>query len=208
MTLILAADAPAWTDRGAFWLALTAFVVSLGALVVSWWNAKSDNRSAAAAEDSAVSARQAADYARAAVASAHEGDHERYGPDMDTAGKFEWVRNPQRQASDYVYVFRLPRSYRMHADAINDNNSRTPTGIHPSNVIESGHEYRINLGGAGQPLPKAMELRFFPPMDTDAGNIFTCPCDRPPLPSGQDSRGHWTVTVPVARPPEALVTWA
>jgi hypothetical protein len=48
-------------------LAIVAIAISLGAICVSVWNARSDSRSATAAEDSAVTSRQAADHARESV---------------------------------------------------------------------------------------------------------------------------------------------
>jgi len=48
-------------------LAIIAIVVSVVALVGTWWQARSESRSAIAAEDSAVTSREAADHAREAV---------------------------------------------------------------------------------------------------------------------------------------------
>jgi hypothetical protein len=80
-------------------LAVAAFIVSLLALWVAWWNGNSARRSADAAEGSQQAADRAADAAKDSagaarqVATAELGrDHEAYRPDL-SQGNFAYPRN-------------------------------------------------------------------------------------------------------------------
>lgn len=73
-------------------------------------------------------------------------------------------------------------------------------------AFESGTIHRIFVSDDINP-PKAVELRFFPPVDGDPGETWSCPCDRDAVPD-VPKKGHWVVQEVVPPQPEVMVRWA
>jgi hypothetical protein len=178
-----------------------AFAVSLAALVVSWVYGK---RNADAAK---VSADEASRVSKAE----REREHRDYAPTLEGL-KFEWETNPRTKQGNQFMTFTLPRTYRIHGDLISDspgtNDSRTPLGNGTGGPFEAGTTNRIYVSDDVGKQPKAVELRFFPPVEGDPGESWSCPCDRPTAANAPNQTGHWVTRLEV--PPRAvtMVTWA
>jgi hypothetical protein len=181
--------------------------IAIGALVVAFAYGR---RNARVADNALVIAQQSAVSAAEVSKVERDRDHHAYRPDLEHLGAFSTIWNEQSGRHNRVYTFNLPLTYRAHAHAINDNpnESRSYVGISPSNIIDAGHERRINLGDSDQPLPKLLELKFWPPEIGDSGEPWSCPCGRPEHPVDQDSVGHWVVRVPVTAEEVSLVVRA
>lgn len=179
-------------------------LVALGALAVAivygQINARAADRAIRIAGESATSSAEVSKAER-------ERDHDAKRPDLTVHGKFRGVHNARTKGTDLQFVFTLPRTYRMHGDAINENGSRTPLSIDPSNTADAGHERHINLGDADRSLPDRLELRFWPPEQGDSGEPWGCPCERVNRAEDQDSPGHWMVMVPVQLPPRPMFAY-
>jgi hypothetical protein len=172
-----------------------ALLVSIGALAVSWlYGARSAN-----------SARESADDARKVRKAELEREHRDYPPVLGDL-EFVWETNPRTNKPNQFMTFRLSRTYRVFGDAVNDNDSRSPLGNGMGGAFESGTIHRIFVSDDINP-PKAVELRFFPPVDGDPGETWSCPCDRDAVPDVQ-KKGHWVVQEVVPPQPEVMVRWA
>lgn len=191
-------------------LAIIAVVISTTALGVTWWNARSDSRSAVAAEAAAISSDRAADAAKDAAESAarmaraeDERDHEMCRP-RDPDAKFEY--GPSGRGDDYknlFFTFTPPRGYRIAGrTSFGPDKGRGSLSIVPSPVIEAGQPVRMFVDELSQeksePLVKMLELEFWPAIDGDPGEAWTCRCHRNIDPQGGP---HWVWNVPVELPP-------
>ena len=199
-------------------LAVTAVVISLGALGVALWQGSSNRRSAVAAEDSAVTSRQAADYARESaehakasaeaadrVAQSEVGrDHETYRPMVPH--QFTRVANPRTGKDNLFFEFWPKRTYRMAADLLLEGGGMSPASIDPGPVIEAGRRTRVYIGEVGgMKLPEGLSMRFWPPEAGDPGESWQCPCGRT-----DDGDFHWVWNRQIEVPPEEnppMVVW-
>jgi hypothetical protein len=190
-----------------------AVAISLAALCVALWNAKSDNRAAVAAEDAAVSSRTSSDAATvsaaAAIASADSAekvaraellrDHEAHRPD-DATAHFERVRNDRTGREGLWFVFTAPRGYRMKAYGIHNSGSTIPLSVNPGLVVQAGRQVRVYTGElTGTPLPDRISMEFWPPEPMDGGELWTCGCGKP---AGSEDPAHWIWNRDVAVPPD------
>lgn len=186
-------------------LSIIAIVLSVGALVVAGLTARYNQRSADASEASAISSDRSADAAKDAAESARivakselGRDHRELSPDL-SAARFKSIRNDRTGASDWFYLFTVPKTYRLQGDLM-FGGSRSP--ISPAGpVLEAGVEHRVFLCTTrNQPVPDVLELRFFPPAADDPGETWTCSCSEP-VATDLTGRGHWVARVNVKQPP-------
>lgn len=148
---------------------------------MSWvYGARSANAAKASAED-AQKVRKAE----------LEREHRDYGPVLKDM-EFVWKRNSRTDESLQFLTYRLPKTYRVYGDIINENGSRTPMHEGLGGPLEAGAVQRHHVGYAGH-QPKAVELRFFPPVDGDPGESWSCPCDRPAIADAEGKGGHWVI---------------
>jgi hypothetical protein len=196
MTTALIADGPAWTDRGAFWIALAAAILSVVALAVSWILGLRSARAAEKSERHAQASAQAAErVARAEV----DRDHDMYKPVQIGPESFVIERNPRSGEENLFCVFTPTRSYRITGESV-EGNSHMPLSVPLFNP--AGVQVRMFIDVL-QPIrdissKTELRLRFWPPAEVDNRDLWTCRCDRP---LGSHEGAHWEMTVPVVTPP-------
>lgn len=188
-------------------LSIIAIVISAIAIGVSFWNARSDSRSAAAAEDSAVTSRQAAEHAREsaehAKASADaaermvqaevERDHRDLRPlEPDVESATVYAVNPQSKTKDRFFEFVPPRTYRVAGDMLKGE-GRSRIGL--PLVVEAGKPVRFYLDRPGEVPVEAVHIRFWPPVDVDPGERWRCECNRPQV-EGGEVHWEWFIKLP------------
>lgn len=195
-------------------LAALAFIISLGALGIAGWNARSDSRSATAAEDSAVTSRQAADHAResaehakaSAEAAEHvaqteiDRDHEANRPTLN--GDFRWETQTSRpEVRQLVYTFQLDRPYEANALLVKVGGQTTsPRGV--TGPYSDG-KFRVHLEDWPEERTEReweiLMMRFWPPQKVDGrARPWTCRCGGE-LKRGEHA-GHWDWSVKVEPP--------
>jgi hypothetical protein len=198
----LAVDAPPWTDRGAFWIALAGAAIAVASLIVTIVYGR---RSAGAAEASAAEAKNSADSAAQVARAELERDHRANQP-TDPAAKFhleESTTTPGRV--NLFFTFTLRRNYRFDGrTAFGPNGGHGSFNADPSHVLEAGKPVRVYVDDLSatksEPQVKMLELEFWPPRSNDPGEEWTCPCHRGVNPDGDP---HWVWNVPVVVPSSA-----
>lgn len=191
------------------WIALAALLVAIIGTASATFYAR---RSAKTAEGAAESARKSA--AEAAALTAIEADrrveekeaaHDRQGPvpPAEIELEFKPNRNVGGGHGSLFATITAPRGYRVQAQAVYDNGTRTGTGLGTTVKPNQPEEFFVEHWHPDQTEPKTKELwiRFWPPLEPDGLDVWTCPCGRPTGESlggasGNDP-GHWEWRVPV-----------
>jgi hypothetical protein len=91
--------------------------------------------------------------------------------------------------------------YRVKADAYFHGSGSTPLSIstlHPNQPADIHIEQWPP--GRTHPVTKEIRFRFWPPLESDGVDVWTCSCGRPTGES-MDGPGHWELTVPVVYNP-------
>lgn len=183
---------------------LAALLISLLALAVAGATAVYNKRNAEAAEGARNAADRAADAAKDSaeyagrITKAEEGrDHRELAPKPEWV-RFDSVHNERTGKINLFAYLRPPRTYLTHADTHfnTGNGSRTPATFTPSNQVEGGTEAKAFISDGTTPLPDELEIRFYPPTESAAGEHWTCPCGAPAIGDHND-RAHWVLRVPV-----------
>ena len=182
-------------------LAVAAFMVSMLALWVAWWNGNSARRSANAAEGSQHASDRALDAAKDSaeaarqVATAEVGrDHESYRPDL-SQGKFAHPRN--RSVRPFEYSFVPSRRYRMRVFAGNTGEAMWDLTGDNVRTLRSGETVTIEAAEPeAEEHPDSLLLQFWPPAPTAGEEVWTRSCGRPVEPS---EHPHWDMRVEVPR---------
>lgn len=166
-------------------------------------SASSGKDSAAASRDSAEAARRSAD--EAAALNEIEAErrveerarwHHELGP--TPPGKFVAESRKGTPTDTLVAAITVPRGYRIRAEAIFHDGGSTSAGL--GNVLRPNQEAEFHFEqwppGRKQAVTKEIWIRFWPPLDGDNVEVWTCSCGRP---TGEalDGPGHWEWTVPV-----------
>lgn len=172
--------------------------------------AKAGKASAASGEDSASSARVSAEASRrsadeAAALTRIEGErrseererwHHELGPGAPSAIVAE-LREGTATSSLFGSII-VPRGYRILADAQFHSGGSTRIGVPTPLRANQPSEFQIEQWppGATRPVSKEIRFRFWPPLEGDGVDVWTCPCGRPTGES-MDGPGHWEWQVPV-----------
>jgi hypothetical protein len=220
--LLQTAEAPSWTDKGAFWVALFALAASAASTIYARSQTQSGRRSADAAEKSEGHARESTTVAKQAAASAEAAAHAA-GVSADADGKlaqleldrehdactprFEgrWELVPSRlgNASRHLlYRFRLDREYAIKAIAWQMNRAgQTDCSVTPPTA--PGGEWMVSVEhwshDRDHPANWTLELKFWPPQAMDGRAVpWVCRCGRSAF---ADEPPHWDVELRVEPPP-------
>ncbi|WP_430788094.1 hypothetical protein [Actinoplanes sp. G11-F43] len=192
-----AREDPSVTD----WVTAAAAIV---ALALSIWALAFNRRSAAAAEDAAVTSRQASDHARTAAEAAEKAtrveldrEHDRRAPDLSMA---TWQLN--KEALDPaewrdLYTFTVARPYLIKAIGVWAGGARKELDVKPER-IGFGTEVSVVVNTRGNAAPPTSVELLFWPYRPRRGQAWFCACGRPASPDDGDGAGHWIreITVP------------
>lgn len=205
MTTIITAAAPSWTDRWAVWIALGAGIVSLFAIVVAVWNARSDSRAAKAAERAEKHAETSADVARASLAEAKrvadaevDRDHNFYEPALN--GVFV------EEGGLLFYEFSLTRDYDMRGRATGRGEAVVSDRDFAMRTADRTWRTMIDAW-AGHTTASGWDtltIKFWPPAPQTGKPVpWTCQCGRENV-SG-DGPGHWQWTIGVPQSADGVL---
>ncbi|HEY6117202.1 MAG TPA: hypothetical protein VI172_14720 [Candidatus Dormibacteraeota bacterium] len=185
-------------------LAIIAIIVSLAAFAVALWQGHSNRRAATAAEDAAVTSRQAADYAREALDVAKQGgaveldrEHDRFAPKLSDG---QWhVDEQPLDPADWkdLYTFRVSRPFLIHAYGVWPDGTKRQLAVTPDRI---GYDTPVSIVAtldSATELPVSIELLFWPPIPKGPGQWWQCRCGRSLSPEDGKGSGHWHRVVKV-----------
>lgn len=93
----------------------------------------------------------------------------------------------------------VPRGYRVIADALYVSGGSTRVAL--TSIIHPNRREDFQIEpwppGSKHPVTKEIKFRFWPPLEVDNLDTWTCPCGRPTGES-MNGPGHWEWTVPVS----------
>jgi hypothetical protein len=178
------------------WIAVTAVGVSVASMGVSYlWG----RYSAKAARDSAMSARRSADEAAAMTKLSLEQRHDDLAPGPAPAEIAATVRGGGVTDS-LVGSITVPRGYRVKATAYFRTGGSTELSIGP--VLHANQPVMFQVEkwppGSEKPVTKEIRFRFWPPIEGDDVEPWSCRCGKP-TGDTMDGPGHWEWRVPVRR---------
>lgn len=138
-------------------------------------------------------------------------DHEMYRPNDPHRpfGAFHWERgrpsySPGGEVEGHAlfFTFTPPPGYRYGGHTTSRTGGNGPLNSTPSLVLEAGSPVKIYVetvpANVFESQVKALNLRFWPPVEDDRGEPWTCPCGSNVDPEGD---AHWIINVDVALPP-------
>lgn len=190
------------------WIALTAVVVTVAGLGVAVIAAYFARVSARAGNVSAEASRRSAEEAAAIVAIERERrSEEREVRHADLAppnpGEIitELRPNPRTGQSSLFGTITLPRGYRVRAARKYADGGSSDIGIAmlppPNRVVDFHIEHWPP--GATDVQTQELVFKFWPPLDIDDTDTWSCPCGRPTA-EAMDGPGHWEWRVGVSDP--------
>lgn len=155
--------------------------------------------SAISARESASAASASADHERSALQMQRDERHERCRPALPARLDVQ-VKRGGPNSEFYYAELELDDDYRVEATTFTGNSSsRTPMDA----LVRKGAKTQVFIEhiAPGQDGVRAerIKFRFWPPVETDGVDTWTCGCGAPELPDG--GRGHWEREVPLYRPP-------
>lgn len=173
--------------------------IAIGSAGLAGWAVLYARSSARSGKDSAASARRSADEAARISTIETERWHDDHKP--PSPGQIVAELRAGTPADSLWGKISVPHGYRVNADAYYDTGGSTLLSLpllHPNQV----YDLHIEQWPPGSTRPKVKEvrIRFWPPLDVDKIDAWTCPCGRP---TGEttDGPGHWEWRVPVVYDP-------
>jgi hypothetical protein len=196
-------------------------VGTLTAVATAVWNVRGSRRERRERADSALSAQEeqaaATAIAREAAASARRSaDEAARVAAIQVAARHEALAPTQRTVPTHVTrsavgtnlfgEIRVDRDYRVRAQAVRDNANWS---ISVPDLLRAHEPYRFHIElwprGRTKAEAQAVVLKFWPPIDADEVEQWTCDCGKPLTGGSERDPGHWEIRLPLERPDGAIV---
>jgi hypothetical protein len=199
---------PSWTDIVGAVGGSVGVLVALPSLYFARRATNAGVDSAAAAREAGEAARRSADEAAALTQiererrkDEREQRHEELGP--ESPGVIVAELREGRATKSLFGSIRVPNNYRVRAGAIFHVGGLTELGVPLVIHANEWVDFQIEQWppGSTQPKTQAIKFQFWPPLEVDGVDVWTCPCSRP-VDESIGALGHWEWVVPVVWGPK------
>lgn len=204
----MSGDGPTWTDIVGGVGGIVGIGIGGVSAVIAGLAKRDSRRSADASERSAVAAEKSANEAaelnrieQERRKDEREREHRELAPEIHGEIVAE-LRDGRATPSLWGAITVPGNDYRVRATAVFEGGSSTELGI--DHVIHSGQRVEIHIEqwppGSERPKTKEIRFQFWPPIEGDGVDVWTCPCDRP-VDESTGAPGHWERTCRVVFEP-------
>ena len=200
-------DGPTWTDIVGAIGGIVGLGVGGASAVIAGLAKRDSRRSADAAEKSASEAAKLSAIEQERRDEERERRHEDLWPHPPEKIETE-LREGGATRSLFGSVM-VTRTYRVRAEALRENGGSAPLSL--PMVLRPYRKVSFEIekwpDGKTKPQTKEIKVLFWPPVEGDDADVWTCKCDRS---TGEslDGDGHWKWVVKVADPPaEPWAMW-